>query len=170
MSISKNTILVWSVVILMAANVVLMIFIFTSHNKQRPPGGTPADYLTKELALNNDQQKKLLSLARDHHRQAEDIKENIKEARHKLFELLKHPENDSAGNAAADSVAAGLKKLDLLTFEHFKEVRAMLTPAQQNKFDDIIEDVLRMIAAPQGPPPGNRRMPPTDDHMPPPGQ
>lgn len=166
MSISKNTILVWSVILLMAANVVLMIFIFTSHNKQRPPGGAPADYLIKELALNEDQQNKLRSMAREHHRQAEDIKENIKDVRHQLFELLKHPENDSAGNAAADSVAANLKKLDLLTFQHFKEVRSMLTPEQQKKFDDIIEDVLRMIAAPQGPPPGNRRTPPPD-HMPP---
>jgi Spy/CpxP family protein refolding chaperone len=150
----------------MVANVALMIFIFTSHNKQRPPGGTPADYLTKELALNDEQQKKLHSLAREHHRQAEDIKENIKDARHNLFELLKQPGNDSTANAAADSVSTQLKKLDLLTFEHFKEVRAMLTIEQQKKFDDIIEDVLRMIAAPQGPP-GNRRMPPPGDHMPP---
>ena len=90
-----------------------------------------------------------------------------------LFKLLQQPDvNDSTKKAAADNVAKNLERLDLLTFEHFKEVRAMCTPGQQKKFDEIIENVLQMIAS--GPPPGrpgpNGRdhMPPPDDHIPPP--
>ena len=74
--------------------------------------------------------------------------------------------------AAADNVAKNLEQLDLLTFDHFKEVRTICTPAQQKKFDEIIEEVLQMIAS--GPLRGRpgmnngERMPPPGDHMPPP--
>ena len=64
---------------------------------------------------------------------------------------------------AADNVAKNLEQLDLLTFDHFKQVRTICTSQQQKKFDEIIEDVLQMISSgpPHGPQKGN-------DHIPPP--
>jgi protein CpxP len=170
MNPSKNKILVWVVIFLMIANVAVLATIWIMHNNSRPQRGTPADYLVKELGLNDEQQNKLHALAKEHHEQSEKIKEQIKNARHDLFKLLQQPEiNDSAKKTAADNVAKNLEQLDLLTFDHFKEVRTICTPQQQKKFDEIIEDVLQMIAsAPPRPQPGNDRRPPRDDHMPPP--
>ena len=170
MNSSKNKILVWAVIFLMIANVAVLATIWVMHNKQRPQRGTPADYLVKELGLNDEQENKLQALAKEHHEQSEKIKQQIKAARHDLFKLLQQPDvNDSAKKIAADNVARKLEQLDLLTFDHFKQVRAICTPQQQKKFDEIIEDVLRMIATGQpGPPQGNDRLPPPGDHMPPP--
>ena len=173
MNVSKNKILVWAVILLVIANIAVLATIWLTHNKQRPERGTPADYLVKELGLNNEQQNKLRSLAEQHHERSLNIREQIKEARHDLFKLLKEPGvDDSTKKAAADNVAKNLEQLDLLTFDHFKEVRTICTPAQQKKFDEIIEEVLQMIAS--GPLRGRpgmnngERMPPPGDHMPPP--
>ena len=173
MNVSKNKILIWAVILLVIANIAVLATIWLTHNKQRPERGTPADYLVKELGLNNEQQNKLRSLAEQHHERSLNIREQIKEARHDLFKLLKEPGvDDSTKKAAADNVAKNLEQLDLLTFDHFKEVRTICTPAQQKKFDEIIEEVLQMIAS--GPLRGRpgmnngERMPPPGDHMPPP--
>jgi protein CpxP len=173
MNTSKNKILVWAVVLLIIVNVAVLTTIWLLHNKQRPGRGTPADYLVKELSLNNDQQNKLHELAKEHHSQSQEIRGRIKDARHQLFKLLQQPDvTDSIKKAAAGNVAKNLEELDLLTFNHFQKVRIICTPAQQKKFDEIIEDVLEMIAS--GPPPGPGRngnhMPPPGDHMPPPEQ
>ena len=171
MNASKNKILVWAVVVLIIVNVAVLTTIWLLHNRQRPERGTPADYLVKELSLNNDQQNKLHELAKEHHRQSQEIRGQIKDARHELFKLLQQPNvSDSIKKAAADNVAKDLEQLDLLTFNHFQQVRSICNPDQQKKFDEIIEDVLEMIAS--GPPAGPRgngdHMPPPGDHMPPP--
>ncbi|HUS02243.1 MAG TPA: periplasmic heavy metal sensor [Chitinophagaceae bacterium] len=164
MNISKNNLLIWSVILLVIANVAVLVTIWSTHRKQGPGRGTPADYLIKELNLNSDQQNKLRSLAKQHHEQSLKIREGIKSARHDLFKLLQQPAiDDSTKRSAADNVAKDLEQLDLLTFDHFKEVRSICTPEQQKKFDKIIEDVLQMIAS--GPP---GRGPRHGEHMPPP--
>lgn len=166
---SKNKILTGAVILLMLANVALMATLWWHHRPQRQPERrAPADYLVKELGLNNEQQNKLKALASEHHLQSEKIKGKIKDARHQLFSLLQHSgTSDSTKKAAADSVSKQLEELDLLTFDHFQQVRAFCTPDQQKKFDEIIEDVLEMIAS--GPPsPRNGDRPPPGDHRPPP--
>jgi periplasmic protein CpxP/Spy len=166
MTSSKNRILIWSVILLVIVNVAVLVTIWLTHHRPKPDRGTPADFLIKELGLNNEQQGKLRSLAKEHHEQSMQIRGQIKEARHDLFKLLRQTDvSDSSKKAAADNVAKSLEQLDLLTFDHFRQVRAICTPEQQKKFDQIIEEVLEMIAT--GPPPG--RGPHNGEHMPPPG-
>lgn len=166
---SKNKILTAAVILLMLANVALMATLWWHHRSPRHPGrGTPADYLVKELGLNTDQQNKLKELASEHHQQSEKIREKIKDARHELFSLLQQPgTSDSIKKSAADNVSKQLEELDLLTFDHFQQVRALCTPEQQKKFDAIIEDVLEMIAS-GSPPPRNGERPPPGERRPPP--
>lgn len=165
MNSSKNKILIGAVIILMILNIALLAAIWLTNSKQKQRRETPADFLIKELGLNNEQQRAFRSLAAKHRQQADKLREQVKEARRDLFNLLEHPAvDDSSKKAAAATAAKNLEQLDLLTFDHFKEVRALCTPAQQLKFDEIIEEVLRMMAA--GPPRGD-----TNNHMrpPPPG-
>lgn len=165
MNPSKNRILSWAVFGLVIINVAVLIIIWSTLHK-RPERPRPSDYLIKELGLSNEQQKKFLSLAGEHRRQAQKIREQVKEKRHDLFKLLEQPNiDDSSKKAAAAGVAKNLEELDLLTFDHFQQLRAICTPGQQKKFDEIIEEVLQMIAS--GPPPG--RPPHDGGHRPPPG-
>lgn len=175
MNPSKNKILVWAVIFLIIANVAVLATILIMHNKQGHQRGTPADYLVKELDLNEDQQNKLHTLAKEHHEQSEKIKEQIKKSRENFFNLISQSKNDSSKNIDSlrltflSETTTKLRELEQLTFDHFKQIRAICTPQQQKKFDEIIEDVLQMIASgpPQGPQ-GNDHMPPPGDRRPPP--
>ena len=166
---TKNNWLIGSVIVLIIANVAILATIWYMHHKQVTHQGTPADYLVKELSLNDEQKNKLHELAAEHHQQAQKISQQIKNARDSFFSLMKQPNiSDSIKKAASGKIANYLEQLELLTFDHFQQVRAICTPEQQKKFDDILQEVLRMVAppgdhhGPEGPPPGD------GEHMPPP--
>jgi hypothetical protein len=47
-----------------------------------------------------------------------------------------------------------IRKQMYLTFRHFQQVRNLCNETQKKKFDTVIQQVLRMIAPPQGKPQG----------------
>jgi hypothetical protein len=87
-----------------------------------------------------------------------------------LFENLKTPADDTDADSIAREIGRLQTAIDQNTYQHFKAVRAMLKPAQQKKFDDVIQSVLRNMGGP--PPrregPGGRGFPP--DGPPPHGE
>lgn len=171
---SKNKLLIWCVVLLMIANVSVLATIWTIHHKRQmpPQRGTPGEFLIRQLSLDTKQQQQFEQLRKEHLEESFKIRGEIKEARDRFFKLLQQPNvNDTAKNAASAQVAKHLQALDLLTFDHFKKVRDICTPDQQKKFDEIIEDVLRMMSGPPPPPNGKRPPngnPPEGDRPPPP--
>ena len=162
---TKNNVLTWAVVLLILANVTAIIIFWTGHrDQQKPPPGKPSEFLIRELGLDEKQREQLHVLAEKHHEGAEKIRENVKGARDHFFDLMKQGNvNDSAKNAAAEAISTNLKDLELLTFDHFRSVRMICTPAQQIKFDQIIDQVMKMVAAPPPGPPGGRRPGPPGD-------
>ena len=52
------------------------------------------------------------------------------------------------------------KESDRITFVHFQKVRALCRPDQQTKFDEVIGEVLKMMA-------NNNKMPPKQAEGPP---
>ena len=176
---TKNNVLTWLVVVLMLANIgVITLFLMGRHH-QEEKRGTPGEFLVRELNLDTKQQAQLHELASKHHTESEKIRGEIKDARDHFFDLIKQPNvNDSAKNATATEVADKLKALDLLTFDHFRQVRMICTPEQQVKFDKVLNEAMRMIGGPPPGPrqggPGGRKMgppregPPGNDSEPPP--
>lgn len=167
---TKNNLLIGSVIVLIIANVAILTTIWYMHHRDVVHRGTPADYLVKELGLNEEQKNKLHELASEHHHQAQQINEQIKNARDSFFSLLKQPNvTDSTKKTAADNIAKHLEQLELLTFDHFQQARNICTSEQQKKFDEILQDVLRMIGGPpqgqrpEGPPPHDGNGPPPPD-------
>jgi Spy/CpxP family protein refolding chaperone len=129
----------------------------------------------KELKLDAKQQEQFEALVKEHRQAAERLREKTKQAKEQLFDLLKQPAaSDSIKQAAAKAVSVTTEELDLLTLNHFQKVRAICNAEQQQKFDDIINDVVRMMGQPrppmgpgnhpQGPPPGG----PAGERPPPP--
>lgn len=104
----------------------------------------------------------------EHQATVRPLREQIKNAKDELFELLK---NDTVSLAIVEAAAAKpafiQQQIDLASFQHFKKLRTICTPVQQEKFDKIIQDVIRQMAPmqggrrpggpgdrPDGPPPG----------------
>ena len=132
------------------------------------PKGTPREFLIKELKLNAKQQEQLEVLVKEHRQAAEQLRGKTREAKESFFDLLKQQNvTDSVKQAAAKSVSIITEELDLLTLNHFQKVRALCTADQQQKFDEIIQQVTSMMGQPrppmgphndpQGPPPGDPR-------------
>ncbi len=155
-----------------------------SHPKQ----ANAQAFLIKELSLDSAQQAQYLLLIKAHREGSNTIKNELKDAKDAFFKLLSDSTaTDAMIKQAADKASAIETQLDVLTFNHFKQVRNICTPQQKIKFNQIIENVVKMMGPnqqqrPQRPPrdnqSGDRRVgppddgqgppPPNDDHRPPP--
>ena len=170
----KNKLLTGLVLLLLVANAAT-IAVFWFGRKQGPPQpkGTPKDFLINELKLEKKQQEQLEALVKEHRQAVEQLREKVKEAKDKFFDLLKQPDvADSVKKTAATAVSKFTEQIDLLTLNHFQKLRALCSPEQQKKFDEIIHEVTSMMGAPRPPPgPGGPQGPPPGgDRPPPPGQ
>jgi hypothetical protein len=176
-TITKSKILSILVIILLIANMTSMA-IFWLKKDQRPPrngGGNTADFLIKELKLDSAQQKLYQQLREEHRDQLEKLKEETRNSKDAFFNLLnKDAVSESDLQTAAANAATKQQQIDIITFNHFKKVRGICNDEQKKKFDEIIQEALRMQGpgAPdqhQGPPPMNGHNgppgPPPNDRM-----
>jgi Spy/CpxP family protein refolding chaperone len=130
----------------------------------RPPGrmqdgpphdGPPDRMIVERLRLDDAQQKQFEELKHEHHSYVLDIQKDAGELHHQLFSLL---QADPLDTAARDSVITRLeavyRRKELVTFDHFKKLRAILRPEQKAEFDDFVAELGRRLMEP--PRPGGR--------------
>lgn len=148
---TKNKLLIWLVILLLAGNTVSIAIFWLGKNKQPvATKGTPKEFLIKELQLNSRQQEELELLMVRHREETPELRKKIRQAKKDFFELLKEQNiADSSLQAAAKNVSLSIEQLDLFTFAHFKKIRELCTTEQQNKFDSIIQQVTTMMPPPQ---------------------
>ena len=163
---TKNKLLMWLVVLLLIANAITITMFWLSREKHpQPMRGTPQNFLVESLKLDAKQQEQLEVLVKEHRQAAEQLRMKTKDSKEALFDLLKQLNvSDSTKQAAAKAVSVTTEELDLLTLNHFQKVRALCNLEQQKKFDEIINDVIRMMGQPRPPMgPGNGRPGPPPD-------
>ena len=156
---NKNKWIIALIIVLLVCNAVTIALFWTRHRPGHPPSGRDAAaYIIRELQMDKSQQDKYEALIKEHRAASGRLREDIKSAKDNLYSLLQLQEKDSAAvTTATEKVKEQLGKLEMVTFEHFKKVRAICDPAQQKKFDAIIKNVLEMMKpGPRGPghPPG----------------
>lgn len=150
-----------TIVVLLLINIATLLFMWMGRPHPGgpmppPPGGPPriAEYLTHELNLSVEQQKKFQELRDENHEQIEELNKKNGRLHHEYFDILGAAQLDSAKMMQlADSMSQCTKQIELLTFNHFRSVRAICDVEQQKKFDVIIQDALRMMAPKDGPGP-----------------
>lgn len=155
---SKTLVIV--VIALIAANCVLMCTLWYRNysSKTPPPMGNAFDYLSTALKLTPAQISQYKVLRDQHFNFTSKVNNELHLERDSFFDNLSNP---SANPAQVNQLEARIlnhqQMLDTATFYHFRKLRAILTPNQQEEFDGVIQNVLRMMARPQGPmgpPPG----------------
>lgn len=151
--INKNKLLTGLVILLLFANTITILFFWLGRSKKDSPSfKQPSEFLIKKLALSDEQQDQYMKLVTDHRKKTRLIRDQIMLSKDALFEQLSADSiSDSLQQSTANSLAKLNVQLDLLTFEHFKKVREMCNPEQQKKFDNVIKDVLKMMAPPRHP-------------------
>lgn len=74
------------------------------------------------------------------------VMDSIRSAKKRFFDLLNQPDaTDSTLISHSNEIADLQKKLDLATFRHFQNVRAICRPDQLQKFDTIIKEIVNRM-------------------------
>lgn len=147
--------------ILLLANVVGMIVLWTSGPRHFPFSGPPKHiggpgrFLMERLELDSGQKIELENLQERFHEKMRSIREKQTLAKEAYFELLK----DSAVNEKElfqkeEASLTAERERDLLLFEHFGQVRKLCRPTQKAKFDSLINELAAISQPRPGPPPG----------------
>ena len=160
------------IVLLLLLNTGTLAFLWMKSN--RPPHGpmggpgrhNRVDRLMSDKLQFTPQQESLMeNLKHEHHSQILRIQEEESKLHTELFGLL-HSNNDdpAARKMILDKLAVNDIRKEEVTFEHFRQIRAILTPEQLPKFDELMEEIASHIMShhpgrkgdmPPPPPPGD---------------
>lgn len=143
--IFNNTITTWLISILIIANIATLTFFWIGHVKNQKEN-SPKEFLSKKLNFSESQKNAYFKLAKEHNESAKTIRDQIKIDKENLFQLLKSDTiNDSVRNSSAMKVSLSIQSLDILTFEHFRKVRAICTEEQKPIFDELIQKMVNAV-------------------------
>lgn len=139
---------VWAIVTLLVMNLALTVFLFLQKSKRQKPG----IFLSETLGMNEEQENQFESLKEAHFQEMKVLDDQVRTARGNLF-----AEIDKSNKLKTERILSRIgeleKEKDRNTFEHFTEVRNILTEAQQNEFDEFLQRMMSQ-GSNQGPPPG----------------
>lgn len=164
-TLTKNKLFNTVILLLLIGNIVTIGLFWWKKQKHAIPTpiGDVASFIINELKLDSTQQQTFKILREEHHEKTMQLRDELRQLKDAIFNLLNN-ENiaDSIVKKAVADAAVIEQQLDLITFEHFKKLRAICTPEQKKKFDEIIQQALRMQGRqqPQGPPDRDFRPPP----------
>ncbi len=157
--------------VLLIANIITLIMLWT--DKRQPvgnmpsppphqPGGGPAfEFVVNELDMDEQQQKEYSLLREEHQQQVRPLADSIAVFKRAYFDLLKDSNITDARLLDQSSKTMQLQQqIELVHFRHFQKVRELCNKKQQQKFDNIIQEVLKRF--------GGQRSPLKDGPPPPP--
>ena len=153
-------------IVLMVLNLVLVAFlVMGKHVNHRPshPGNNPKVFrqkIVEILELTEDQKTQFNDLANEHHQQMMDVENEQKELVQHYFAGLINSEN----NQDSEKILAELQHIERqkveLTYNHFEQVRAILSEEQTPQFAEFVKFALNRILLegnkPPHPPKGMR--------------
>jgi Spy/CpxP family protein refolding chaperone len=149
----NSKIVSWLIALLVVANITTLAFFWIGHFKNQKEN-SPKEFLSKNLNFSKSQKNAYFILAKEHNESAKIIREQIKNDKESLFQLLKSDTiNDSVRNDKALKVSMSIQALDILTFEHFRKVRAICTEEQKPQFDELIQKMVNAVNQIQKGPP-----------------
>jgi len=166
----------WAVILLVLCNAGLITTILLKPAMHQGPHETPRDFVIRNLQFTGDQTKQYDLLIKDHQGAMRRLRHEAMDYRQALFASLKNgSQNNINPDSIAQLIANNQKQIEIVTYQHFRQVRTLCTEAQKTDFDKIIGDVIKQMNGPGhgGPPPpggpgpeGNP--PPVDREGPPP--
>lgn len=150
-------------VFMVILNLVLLGLIFFHHpqNKERilPTEMGGKDPIVKELHFNASQEQKFNVLRAAHRSKMRLLKEENKKLRSALFATLKTEAiTESDKKLFIEKINKNQEEMELITFEHFKNVRALGDEEQKIQFDEMIDQIINHFMGDN--PRSGRRIPP----------
>jgi len=162
-TIIKNKFISTVIIILLLANTVSIVYLWLNKKKSHDKHGeAPFELLVKKTGMDKTQQEQYRELVHQHRKEVAQIRDNVKKAKESFYELLRENNvSDSILKASAKNVSSEIEQIELINFRHFQKVRAICRSGeQQEKFDEVIREVLEMMSSGPGHPPARGERPP----------
>jgi periplasmic protein CpxP/Spy len=136
----------------------LLIFMMLRGPQMPPPSEAGLmGKISEKLELNEEQEAKYFELAQEHRNQVAQLEAKQRDMVKNYFDNLKT--SDSSGQEA---ILAQIENLEgekiTVTYRHFEDLKSLCKESQLAHFDEIIEDVLRVLVSDQK----KSNMPPRD--------
>lgn len=148
-----NRILTIAVILLLAVNVTMLIFMFKGrgHREMRRKGGGTIDMMAKELNMTEQQKTDFNKLRDEHFAAIKPVFDSVRTLKKSLFELVKAENlNDSLVNTYSALISEQQAIIDRMTIHHFRKVRTLFTGDQQKKFEDFVQKMMQRRGGPGG--------------------
>jgi periplasmic protein CpxP/Spy len=152
-TITKNKWFLFLLGFLFLANIALLLsfFVFgerSDGDKNKGNTSNTKGYLSKELQLTKEQDAEFNQMKEEHFRNMKPLWSEIRQTKDSLFRQMNNPAFDDSAIAAFTSrIATKNKKADEMMFRHFRELRKLCTPEQQQKFDTLIPQMLNRMGS-----------------------
>ena len=145
------------IVILVILNLGTLTFIWIhrpGNNEIPMKQRNAAEFLTRELNMTSSQKEQFRLLRENHRMMMQAFQRKEQDMHNRFFDLLlSFPADSSLVRQIADSMALTRRNMEMLTFDHFRKIRQILTGEQKKKFDDIFHETLKLVLPPLPPPP-----------------
>ncbi|MFN8298170.1 MAG: periplasmic heavy metal sensor [Chitinophagales bacterium] len=155
----KETLLTIAVVSLLLLNIGTLGYLVVNQNIRHPHfpppgGGGPARLLVETLQLNEQQQKAFDDLKFSHRSSINKLDEQYNQLLVSYLTLLKQPAIDTVAKHALEEQMAAIQvqKADI-TIKHFEAVKQLCNEEQKRRFDEMIPELIQVLAAPKNQPP-----------------
>lgn len=139
-------------ILLILLNLGLITYlVFQSRRPDHPPFSHPqgpANMLIEELKLSPEQIKSFNALKFAHHDSMMKLNHEGSDLREHYFDGLKTGIPSSSQDSLMTLILDNQKKKELVTYDHFAEVKKLCNSEQQVIFNSIIQDALKKLKPP----------------------
>jgi len=135
--------------VLLVSNIIMACFLIFGHPDGMPPflrfGRNPGQFLSEKLEFSKQQEAGFAKLKEAHHDSMMLLLKEGRNLRTKYFDGLISDRPDNDNESFTDEIAQNQKRIEILTYRHFKKLKQLCTPKQQLVFNTIIEDVVKRL-------------------------
>ena len=151
---SRNRNLVFIIAALLLTNIAVLVYFLwikqpegRKDGPQKPKEGFFTLALKDSVGFNEQQIAQYKEIKDRQKKTMEVMFDNMRRAKDSLFRLIGDTQaNDSVIRKAAEAVGERQRLLDLQSFNHFREIRALCTsPDQRQKYDTAVLRMLRKM-------------------------
>ncbi len=142
---NSTRILTIAVIVLLLANIALVFFIMKGRKGFDHKDGRrdPMEMMMKELNMTDSQQAIFKAMKDEHFKNIRPLFDSMRAAKNNFFSLMRNVStNDSDIQVAEQKVLDQQRKVDMMTFQHFKKVRSIFTAEQLPQYDSLINKMM----------------------------
>lgn len=137
---------------LFVLNLATLIFLWTTMKDGRPPHHERKS-LVEVLDLKGEAKEQILALETEHFKVKDSLINRSRELHERLFQFFKDSSHDSSDvSLLIDKIVENQRETEQMTFDYFKKVNNLCSPAQQEELQKLIHNVLGKMGGPPHPP------------------